>query len=295
MPRTVIQSVVSAGQRCCTLEAWHEGAIQATKLLCTFCAISVDSRTLIRAIEVGALDLLWDIGKANPEHDTSYLASHIASSMSLATVLRAVARCYARFLVLPGDPDGIDRGRNVALLRKTFQDHFPAYSASRKRKDWKRRMGCHNAMGPHNTTVRFCACGRTFYCSGSYQRMHWKESHGEKCSGNEPWSMNGRVSLNDVLYLTVHVREHIRKAQSSLAAMIAPLKLRSDQQITITIDLSNPLEDKSGSVNIDEVAPNSSREVVLVKVWFRVGGIRRLQPLAFTYKLNDFRQVKHLP
>lgn len=294
MARPVFAAVVAAGRRCLTMDAWHEGAVQATRLLCTFCAISVDSRTLVRAIDAGAIELVWEIGRAGAGYDTSYFASHVASSLSLATVVRAAARRYGHILGFEEDPDWIDRGENVKLIRRAYHTHYPDYYQGRKKKDWKSAMKCQNAQGPHNKTVRICGCGEVFYCSGSCQRMHWDALHGALCSGNEPWRMNGRVSLNDILYLTMHVRDCIRRSQAQLVGLMAQKRLGPNQQFTITTDLSDPLAGQSGSVDMYDIVPNSSREIVRVKVWFRVGGIRRLQSLPLTYRIDDFRRVTKL-
>ena len=94
----------------------------------------------------------------------------------------------------------------------------------------------------------------------------------------------------------MHVRERIRQWQPNIVKMIAPdiNHLRPDQQFSITVDISDPLVQKTGDVYIDDVAPYSSSDVVLIKVCFRVGCVDRIQPLPFTYRLADFRAVKKL-
>ncbi|KAI5891837.1 uncharacterized protein SCHCODRAFT_02669104 [Schizophyllum commune H4-8] len=295
MPRSLLASVISAAKHCLTRSEWHEDAVEATRLLLTFCGFSFDSRTLVRAIDAGVLDLLWEIGRCNAKYDTLPLAGHIAGSMGLATALRAAKRAYGRILDFL-DMDGIDRGRSIAIIREAYALHYRSYFGYRQRKDWKKYFSCHNAQGPHNSTVRICACGRTFYCSGSCQRMHWYARHRSVCSGYEPWSMKGRVSLNDALFLAVHVRERIRQWQPNIVKMIAPDidRLRPNEQFSITVDISDPLVQKTGDVYIEDVAPYSSSDVVLIKVCFRVGCVDRIQPMPFTYRLADFRTVKKL-
>ena len=130
---------------CLSRQEWHEDAVEATRLLLTFCGFSFDSRTLVRAIDAGVLHLLWEIGRCSAKYDTLPLAGHIAGSMGLATALRAAKRAYGRVLDFL-DMDGIDRGKNIAVIREAYALHYRSYFGYRQRKDWKRDFSCHNAQ-----------------------------------------------------------------------------------------------------------------------------------------------------
>ncbi|KAL1725138.1 hypothetical protein EV714DRAFT_221917 [Schizophyllum commune] len=296
VPRDAFRSVISVGTKCFEQDRlMDECGFWVVRLVDSLCGATRDNRPFVHAIGHGYLGLLKALEQATgTQFDHADIVRRLSAVAVHARVVRAVRRAYP---TLPPPGDIAAPGLTWRKVAQTYSNYIDLYAAEHRARNWRRRVECTNAMGPHDQIVRICPCGDAVYCSGSCQRMHWKHGHCTDCLADEgPWGLHGALSLNDITFLIEIVRADIRLMKNKPAVRAAfedfererrAGERRFRKQMTMTADFSDILamryETRTRLVN-------SEADIyrVPVEVVFRLGWTTQRHFLPFTYPLRYF-------
>ncbi|KAL1701449.1 hypothetical protein EV121DRAFT_212058 [Schizophyllum commune] len=294
VPRDAFRSVISVGTKCFEQDRLMDECGFWVVRLVDSCATR-DNRPFVHAIGHGYLGLLKALEQATgTQFDHADIVRRLSAVAVHGRVVRAVRRAYP---TLPPPGDIAAPGLTWRKVAQTFSNYIDLYAAEHRARDWRRSLGCTNAMGPHDQIVRFCPCGNAMYCSGSCQRMHWKHGHCTDCLADEgPWGLHGALSLTDITFLIEIVRADIRLMKNKPAVREAfedfererrSGRRRFRRQMTMTADFSDILAMRYES-RTRPVDSKADIHRVPVEVVFRLGWTTQRHFLPFTYPLRYF-------
>lgn len=284
--RATLASVFAGVRHCLTRSEWHGALEDASVLLYRMVALGDNNKTLMRALRMGLIALLRDIWLADPNCDAQSLASHIAASARLPTVLRVI--CGGSRL-----EDGMDQAGETSDLPRqiaNYEDLLLAICDARDtartvRQQWKTIMTCTHRIGPHDSEVRACSCGMAFYCSSTCQRMSWP-THREECTRNDPWGTDGNLNLTDAVYLCTSARLFINKHQDDINAACRALATRAEPVMLATLTLNFTYDGLPPyELDIAKEQPPEEERVVYVWLKFLVGGQQYVRCLPWSISL----------
>ncbi|KAI5887402.1 uncharacterized protein SCHCODRAFT_02588587 [Schizophyllum commune H4-8] len=300
IPKGVIENVVATALYCLESPDTRFEAVHAVHVISLLCGMSNSSSAMVRAIDAGIFEVMRTI-TSDPLYIVGGICHFLCAGLLRVRVVRAFCRRYRQPIdpgslpEIAGQQAELGSCRDVARMANAARE---LYMTRYHNGEWKRKLQCGNAMGPHDRGVRACPCAREFYCSGSCQRMD-EMAHQVFCTEKDgPWALRGAVSLADAMYICAAVIEHMQANHKAIARSVRTLLVklqesRLQKQIVVRLDLARVLPSVRHDVYARTTSMSASStftvsETVLVEVSLRVGRSTKKRSLPFTYSIKEF-------